>query len=207
MLQSRRQQDVRSANHVSTRRISMSIPQERLVANWWAGGDLPVRTDSRVTYLVDGRSAMLSMCIHFLKAHKYIYLGNWGITPLMEIVRGKDHRAGPDGSPEQEALLAWLRAEGLQEADIEFWRAHDLSVQAVLGYAVSRGVEVKVLIWDTIDISGLAHYNPKEAREQLAQVGVTCILDDSARGIVHHPVESLHQKISIVDATHAFVGG
>jgi phosphatidylserine/phosphatidylglycerophosphate/cardiolipin synthase-like enzyme len=36
---------------------------------------------------------------------------------------------------------------------------------------------------------------------------VTCILDDSARGIIHHPVESLHQKISIVDGTHAFVGG
>jgi len=185
----------------------MSTVDERTMTNWWATGDAPVHTDSRVTYLVDGRIAMFTMCLHFFKARRYIYLANWGITPGMELVRGPDHRAGPDGSPEQEALVAGLRAEGLQEADIAFWRTHDLSVQAVLGYAVSRGVEVKVLIWDTIDISGLAHYNPKEAREQLAQVGVTCILDDSARGIVHHPVESLHQKISIVDGTHAFVGG
>ncbi len=186
----------------------MSIPQERLVANWWAEGDLPVRTDSRVTYLVDGRTAMLSICIHFLKARNYIYLGNWGITPLMEIVRGKDHRAGPDGSPEQEALLTWLQAEGLQEADIAFWRTHDLSVQAVLGYAVSKGVEVKALLWDCIEIPIVAsHYSPKTAYEQLQQVGVTCLLDDSARGLLHHPAESLHQKITVVDGTHAFVGG
>ena len=187
----------------------MPIPEERLVANWWAGGDLPVHTDSRVTYLVDGRIAMLSMCIHFLKARNYIYLANWGITPGMEIVRGKDHRPGPDGSPEEEALLAWLRAEGLQEADIEFWRTHDLSVQAVLGYAVSKGVEVKALLWDCLEIPVVvaAHYSPKTAHEQLTQVGVTVILDDSARGLLHHPAESLHQKISIVDGTHAFVGG
>jgi phosphatidylserine/phosphatidylglycerophosphate/cardiolipin synthase-like enzyme len=185
----------------------MSTVNERTMTNWWATGDMPVHTDSRVTYLVDGRTAMLTMCLHFFKARKYIYLANWGMTPDMELVRGPDHRAGPDGSPEQEALIAGLRSEGLQEADIAFWCTHDLSVQAVLGYALSKGVEVKVLIWDTIDISGLAHYNPKEAHEQLAQVGVTCILDDSARGVIHHPVESLHQKISIVDGTHAFVGG
>jgi phosphatidylserine/phosphatidylglycerophosphate/cardiolipin synthase-like enzyme len=186
----------------------MSIPDERLAANWWADGDFPVRTDSRVTYIVDGRSAMLSMCLHFLKARDYIYLGYWGITPLMELVRGKDHRAGPDGSPVQEALLAWLQAEGLQEADIAFWQAHDLSVQAVLGYAVSKGVEAKVLLWDCIELPVVAaHYSPKNAYDQLTQVGVTCILDDSARGLLHHPAESLHQKIAVVDGTHALVGG
>ena len=36
---------------------------------------------------------------------------------------------------------------------------------------------------------------------------MSCILDDSAHGILHHPIESLHQKIAIVDGTHAFVGG
>ena len=186
----------------------MSIPEERLGVNWWAEGDLPVHTDSRATYLVDGRNAMLSMCIHFLKARNYIYLANWGITPLMELVRGKDHRPGPDGSPEQEALLAWLRAEGLQEADIAFWQAHDLSVQAVLGYAASKGVEVRALLWDCIDVPVLAsHYSPNTAHEQLQQAGITCVLDDSARGLLHHAAESLHQKISIVDGTHAFVGG
>ena len=185
----------------------MSTVNEQAMTNWWATGDTPVHTDSRVTYLVDGRTSMLTMCLHALKARRYIYLANWGMTPDMELVRGADHRAGPDGSPEQRALIAWLWAEGLQEADIAFWCMHDLSVQAVLGYAVRKGIEVKALIWDTIDVSGLAHYNPKEAHEQLAQIGVTCILDDSAHGIIHHPVESLHQKISIVDGTHAFVGG
>jgi len=185
----------------------MPATEEQTTLNWWASGDTPVRTDSRVTYLVDGRMAMLTMCLHFLKARSYIYLANWGMTPRMELVRGPDHRAGPDGSPEQEALLAWLRAEGLSEADITFWCTHDLTMQAVLGYAVSKGVEVKVLLWETIQVSGLAHYSPKEAHAELTQVEVTCMLDDSAHGILHHPVESLHQKISIVDGTHAFVGG
>jgi phosphatidylserine/phosphatidylglycerophosphate/cardiolipin synthase-like enzyme len=38
-------------------------------------------------------------------------------------------------------------------------------------------------------------------------MGVTCMLDDSSHGLLHHPVESLHQKIAVVDGTHAFVGG
>jgi hypothetical protein len=167
----------------------MQITEERMVDNWWADGDTPVRTDSRVKYLVDGRTTMFTMCIQFLKARKYIYLANWGMIPGMELVRGTDLRAGPDGSPEQEALHARLRAEGLDSADIDFWCTHDLSVQAVLGYVVTKGVEVKVLLWDTLVFPGLpVYYHPKEAKEQLEQVGVTCILDDSARVIMHHPM-------------------
>ncbi len=82
--------------------------------NWWAEGDTPVRHDSRVTYVTDGRAAMLLMCHHFIKAQRYIYLANWGMTAKMELVRGTDHRAGPDGSPEQKALLARLQTLGLQ---------------------------------------------------------------------------------------------
>lgn len=185
----------------------MSVPVEYSMKNWWASGDTPVRDDSRVTYLVDGRSFMLTLCLHFLRARKYIYLANWGLTPLMEIVRGKDQRAGPDGSPEQEALVAWLRAAGLEEADITFWSTYPLTMQAVLARAASRGVNVRALLWDSLPVPGLYYYKPGEAREQLEQVGVTCILDDSARGVFHHPVESLHQKISIVDGEYAFVGG
>ena len=185
----------------------MAVPNQQQM-NWWAEGDTPVRTDSRVTYLIDGRTAMLSMCRHFLLARKYIYVADWGMTPGLLMVRGLDHRAGPDGSPEQAALLAELRAEGIDGADLAFWCNHDLSVQAVLGYAVSKGVEVRVLLWDCLNILGLfSSYNPKVAHEQLTQVGVNCILDDSARGLLHHPVESLHQKIAVVDGTHAFVGG
>ena len=183
----------------------MSDAYERPVNNWWAEGDTPVRADSRVTYLVDGRTTMLTLCRHFLMAHKYIYIAGWGMTPEMKLVRGKDHRSGPDGSTEQEALLAELRAEGLQEAEIDFWCTHDLTVQAVLGLMVSKGVEVKVLLWDSSEM--FSHCNPRSAHQELTEVGVTCILDDSARGILHHPIESLHQKIAVVDGTHAFVGG
>ena len=185
----------------------MSTIEEQYQKNWWAAGDTPVRHDSRVTYFIDGRMAMLSMCYHYLKAQQYIYLANWGMTPGLEIVRGNDHRAGPDGSSEQEKLLATLRANGLQDADIEFWVTHKLTLQAVLGYAVSKGVEVKVLLWDCLEIPEFALYDPSESRDQLTSVGVTCLLDDSARGILHHPVKSLHQKVSVVDGTHAFVGG
>ncbi len=185
----------------------MSTLDEQYTKNWWAEGDTKVHQHSRVTYFIDGRMTMLSMCLHFIKAQKYIYLANWGMTPGLELVRGTDHRAGPDGSPEQEQLLAKPRANGLTEADIAFWCSHDLSVQAVLGYAVSKGIEVKVLLWDCLEIPEFALYNPTESRDQLTQVGVTCLLDDSARGIMHHPVESLHQKVSVVDGTHGFVGG
>ena len=154
----------------------MSAHNEQPVNNWWAEGDTPVHADSHVTYLVDAHSAFLSMCRHFLMARKYIYIAAWGLTPLMELVRGADQRAGPDGSPEQEALLAELRTEGLQEAEIDFWCTHDLTVQAVLGSMVSKGVEVKALIWASSEL--FSHYDPKAAHEELTQVGVSCILDD-----------------------------
>jgi phosphatidylserine/phosphatidylglycerophosphate/cardiolipin synthase-like enzyme len=183
----------------------MSTSNEQQNDIWWAEGDTPVRNDSRVSYLVDARSTLLTMCRHFLMARDYIYIACWGITPTMKLVRGRDHRAGPDGSDEQEALLAELRAEGLQEAEIDFWCSHDLTVQVVLSHAVSKGVEVKALIWACPEL--FSHYHPKVAEKQLSEVGVTCILDDSSHGILHHPIESLHQKIVVVDGTHAFVGG
>jgi phosphatidylserine/phosphatidylglycerophosphate/cardiolipin synthase-like enzyme len=182
----------------------MPIPAEHLAKDWWAEGDTNVHSDSRVTFFVDGCMTMLSMCRHFLKASRYIYLANWGIKADIELVRGSDHRAGPDGSPAQEKLLAELRTSGLQEADITFWRTHTLSLENVLGYAVSKGVEVKVLIWNNPDVTTRTY--PKEADKQLQQVGVNSLLDDSAL-ILQHPAESLHQKISIVDGTHAFLGG
>jgi len=176
-----------------------------MINNWWAEGDTPVHADSRVTYLVDGHTTLLTKCRHFLMARRYIYFANWGITPSMELVRGKDQRAGPEGSPEQEALVAELRAEGLQQAEIDFWCSHNLTAQTVLGYMVNKGVEVKGLIWECSKI--FSHYNPKVAYQELVEVGVTCILDDSTRGLLHHPIEALHQKIAVVDGTHAFVGG
>ena len=60
--------------------------------------DTPVHANSQVTYLVDAHSTFITMCRHFLMARKYIYIAAWGITPLMELVRGTDQRAGPDGS-------------------------------------------------------------------------------------------------------------
>ncbi|HEX5157904.1 MAG TPA: phospholipase D family protein [Ktedonobacterales bacterium] len=175
------------------------------MSNWWAEGDTPVHADSQVAYAIDAHATFLTMCRQFLMARKYIYIAAWGITPLMKLVRGTDQRAGPDGSPEQETLLAELRAEGLQQAEIDFWCAHDLTVQAVLGYAVAKGVEVKVLVWSSSEF--FSHFDPRAAQEQLAAVGVSCILDDSSHGIRHHPIESLHQKLAVIDGTRAFVGG
>jgi len=180
----------------------MSVEQREL--HWWSEGDMPVRTDSQVTFLVDGRHAMWTMCLHFLAARQYIYLANWGITPAMQLVRGSDHRAGPDGSPEQNMLIEELQAAGLSPNDIQFWTTHDLTVQNVLGYIVSKGVTVKVLLWACPE--AFSHYSPKTAHEQLTAVGVQCILDDSASRLPH-PSESLHQKISVVDGQYAFVGG
>jgi phosphatidylserine/phosphatidylglycerophosphate/cardiolipin synthase-like enzyme len=183
----------------------MSTQKEQPLNNWWAEGDSPVHSDSRVAYAVDAHSTFLGMCSHFLLARQYIYIAAWGMTPLMELVRGTDQRAGPDGSPEQEALRAELREEGLDEAEIDFWCSHALTVQAVLGYMASKGVEIKVLIWASNE--RFSHCDPQAAQEQLTQVGVTCLLDDSSHGILHHPIESLHQKMVVVDGAYAFVGG
>lgn len=177
-------------------------------SGWWARGDTPVhRGDSRVSYFVDGRSTLFVLCCAFLKARSSIYLANWGMTADLELVRGKDLRAGPDGSSEQEALLALLRAEELQEEAIHFWCTHQLTIKEVLGYAVQRGVDVKVLLWNSLPLPSYSHYFPRRTHDALCQAGVTCLLDDSARGILHHPAESLHQKLSVIDSQWAFVGG
>lgn len=172
--------------------------------NWWAEGDMPVREDSQVTALIDGRHAMWTMCVHFLNARKSIYLANWGISAHMLLVRGSDHRAGPDGSPEQNALIEELRAAGLSTEDIIFWCSQELTLQNVLGHAVKKGVDVKALLWACPE--AFSHYSPKAAHEHLTKVGVNCLLDGSASRLPH-PSESLHQKITIVDSQYAFVGG
>ncbi|MEO7020471.1 MAG: phospholipase D family protein [Ktedonobacteraceae bacterium] len=184
----------------------MNIDKHEL--DWWASGDTPVhRGDTQVSYFIDGCSTMFAQCCAFLKARSTIYLANWGMTADLELVRGKEHRAAPDGSPEQEALLNLLRAEGLQEDEIAFWCTHQLTVQEVLGYAVSRGVDVKVLLWHSLPLPSYSHYYPKATRDALSEVGVACLLDNSARGLLHHPAASLHQKLSVVDSKWAFVGG
>ena len=181
-------------------------PKDEL--QWWAQGDTAVhRGDSRVSYFVDGRSALFALCCAFLKARSSLYLANWGMTTELELVRGKEHRAGPDKSLEQEALLALLHAEGLQDEEILFWCTHRLSVKEVLGYAVSRGVDVKVLLWNSLPLPGYSHYSPHLTHKVLREVGVRCLLDNNARGVLHHPAESLHQKLSIVDNRWAFIGG
>ncbi len=165
---------------------------------------MPVRADSQVTFLVDGRHTMWTMCLHFLQARHSIHLANWGITPQMLMVRGSDHRAGPDGSPEQQALITALRDAGLSAEDIEFWTTQELTIQNVLGHSVKKGVDVKVLLWACPEL--FSHYSPKTAHEQLTAVGVHCILDESANR-AQHIAESLHQKTSIIDSQYAFVGG
>jgi phosphatidylserine/phosphatidylglycerophosphate/cardiolipin synthase-like enzyme len=177
---------------------------EQTELHWWAEGDTPVRTDSQVTFLVDGRHAMWTMCLHFLKARESIYLANWGITPQMLMVRGTDQRAGPDGSPEQERLVEELHMAGLAQDEIQFWCNQQLTLQNVLEHAIQKGVDVKVLLWACPEV--FSHYSPKTAHEQLTQVGVQCLMDDSASRLPH-PSESLHQKISIVDSQYAFAGG
>ncbi|GCE04613.1 phospholipase D-like domain-containing protein [Dictyobacter aurantiacus] len=172
---------------------------------WWSSTDYPVREMQRLAFLIDGRMTMLEMCHRFLSAQKTIYIASWGLSPDLPMVRGKHHRAGEDGSLEQEDLLRWLRDKGLSEADIQFWQKCDtLSVVNVLGYAVSKGVDVRVMLWDALSIPFLA--GPRQVREALEAVGVHCLLDDSHMTI-KHPIASLHQKAVTIDSRIAFAGG
>ncbi len=182
----------------------MQIPAELTAKNWWTIDDIPIRNDSQVSFLIDGRHTLWTMCLHLLTARRDIYLGHWGLTPLMQLIRGLDRLAGPEGSPARQLCTEELQATGLSAEDITFWYTYELTLQNVLGYAVSKGVDVKVLLWDCPEV--FSHYSPKTAHKELIAVGVKCLLDDSARHLPH-PSESLHQKIMVVDGTYAFVGG
>jgi phosphatidylserine/phosphatidylglycerophosphate/cardiolipin synthase-like enzyme len=177
---------------------------------WWASEDTPVRNAPRVAFLIDGRMTMLEMCIHFLLAREYIHVAAWGLSPELLLVRGKHHRAGEDGTAKQEELLAWLRAKGLEEQDLHFWQqCEELSVLNVLSYAVKKGVDVRILLWDTYDIPPFQPTQPppKQVQETCEPAGILCLLDDSHKGILNHPLEALHQKTVVVDGHFAFVGG
>src|ERR1700682_1542732 len=88
------------------------------MAHWWASGDMPVGDVPRLAFLIDGRMTMLEMCLAFLCARQSIYITAWGLSPEILLVRGKHKCAGADGAPEQEELLAWLRAKGLAEEEL-----------------------------------------------------------------------------------------
>ena len=175
---------------------------------WWALGDAPVRVAETLTPLVDGRAAMLAMCAAFLSAKETIWLADWDLHARLLMVRGRDQRAGADGSPEQEALVERLRAAGLDNAAIALWTAGQLRVVDVLGFAAGRGVDVRVLLWDPYDPRGSVHMvnNPTEQQRLLQARGVKCQLDKASRSLLH-VAQALHQKCSTVDRLIAFVGG
>ena len=176
--------------------------------HWWASDDIPVRDVPRLAFLVDGRMTMLEMCIAFLRATHSIHITAWGISPELLLVRGKHKCAGSNGSPEQEELLTWLRAKGLSEEELLFWQQCDeLSVANVLSYAVNKGVDVRVLLWDTYSLPAQPVPDPKNVHDILESLGIQCLLDDSHKGILNHPLMAHHQKTSIVDGQLAFVGG
>lgn len=175
-------------------------------SSWWAVGDAPVRGGSGAHPLIDGRAAMLAMCRAFLTAKRFILLAAWDIRADLLMVRGEDVRLGDDMHPKQRALLAGLRAEGLDDAAITFWDTHPLRVADVLGFAVTRGARVGVLLWDAYHLNSHLTNDPRHEQAALAAHGVDCLLDDSSRRITHMS-QSLHQKCAVVDGRVAFVGG
>ncbi|GCE27385.1 phospholipase [Dictyobacter alpinus] len=173
---------------------------------WWAEGDTPVHNkDSRVTYFVDGEAVLLEMCLCFMRAKHVIYLANWGMEPDLLLVRGTALLVEQENEDLRAEYCAYLRSQGLQEADIQFWLTHRLSVKEVLGYAVSKGVTVKVLLWKANP--AFAVYDSHAAVEKLKEYDVAALEDDSSLGVLHHQIESLHQKVTVVDHGIAFVGG
>jgi len=176
--------------------------------DWWAHGDAPVRVAQTLVPLVDGRAAMLAMCAAFLAAKESIWLADWDMHARLQMVRGHDRRAGKDGSPEQHALIARLRAAGLDDEAIGLWESGRLRVMDVLGFAARRGVDVHVLLWAPFNPSGLAHIinNPADQRRILEARGVHCRLDKSSRS-PFHVAQALHQKCAVVDGKLAFAGG
>ncbi len=180
--------------------------QETLTDGWWATGEMPVRNASRLAFLIDGRMTMLEMCLSFLRARNSIYITAWGLSPELLLVRGKHKCAGSTGSQEQEELLTWLRARGLAEDELHFWQHCDeLSVTNVLSYAVSKGTDARVLLWDAYPLP--SQPDAKKVQDMLEPLGIRCLLDDSYKGLLNHPLMAHHQKTAVVDSRLAFVGG
>ena len=175
---------------------------------WWARGDAPVRVADAVVPLIDGRAGMLAMCVAFLGARRSIWLADWDLHARLLLVRGRDQRAGPDGSAEQERLIASLRAAGLDDDALALWRTGRLRVMDVLGFAARRGVDVRVLIWSPFNPFGLFHItNDPSVQQRLLEVrGVACRQDKSSRS-PFHVAQALHQKCAVVDDVLAFAGG
>ncbi|HLZ22104.1 MAG TPA: phospholipase D-like domain-containing protein [Ktedonobacterales bacterium] len=190
------------------RRIERMLAGEVTGNEWWAVGDAPVRVAEALAPLVDGRSAMLAMCVAFLTAKHTIWLADWSLHAQLLMVRGKDQRAGRDGSPEQHALIERLRAAGLDEDALALWSAGRLRVMDVLGFAAQRGVDVRVLLWDPFDPFGRVHIvnDPRKQQKLLESCGVHCRLDKNSRS-PFHVAQALHQKCAVVDGYTAFVGG
>lgn len=175
---------------------------------WWSLGDAPVRTAEVVVPLVDGRAAMLGMCAAFLSAQRSIWLADWDMHAELIMVRGRDARAGKDGSPEQEALLSRLRAIGLDDEAIALWTSGRARVVDVLGHAARRGVDVHVLLWYPFNPFGMLHIvnDPRKNRKLLEAQGIQVRLDKSSRSIFH-VAQALHQKCAAVDGRVSFAGG
>ncbi|HEX8034874.1 MAG TPA: phospholipase D-like domain-containing protein [Ktedonobacterales bacterium] len=184
----------------------VEIKDEQQVHDWWANDDFPVRDGCRVEPLIDGRAAMLAMCRAFLGAKNYILLAGWDLRADLPMVRGGDVRLGADESPQQHALLAHLREEGLDDEAIALWKSERLRVVDVRAFAARRGVRIGVLLWDAFHFGCHITNNPVKQREMLASVGVDCLLDDSSRKITHMS-QSLHQKCAVVDGRIGFLGG
>ncbi len=175
---------------------------------WWARGDAPVRAADAVVPLIDGRAGMLAMCVAFLSAKRSIWLADWDLHARLLMVRGRDQRAGPDGSAEQERLLSSLRTAGLDDAALALWTSGRLRVMDVLGFAAQRGVEVRVLIWSPFNPFGLFHITNNATTQQrlLAVRDVACRQDKSSRS-PFHMAQALHQKCAVIDDNIAFAGG
>jgi phosphatidylserine/phosphatidylglycerophosphate/cardiolipin synthase-like enzyme len=175
---------------------------------WWAHGDAPVRVAEALVPLVDGRSAMLAMCAAFLTAKQSIWLAGWSLHAQLHMVRGRDQRAGKDGTPEQYALIERLRAAGLDREAIGLWESGGLRVVDVLGFAARRGVQVRVLLWGPFNPGGFVHMVGDTGQQQrlFREHGVDCRLDKSNRSPLH-VAQALHQKCAVVDGHIAFLGG
>jgi phosphatidylserine/phosphatidylglycerophosphate/cardiolipin synthase-like enzyme len=176
--------------------------------SWWAHGDSDVGIAEALAPLVDGRAAMLAMCVAFLTAKQSIWLADWSLHAKLRMVRGHDQRAGKDGSPEQNTLIERLRAAGLDDEAIALWQSSELRVMDVLGFAAKRGVQTHVLLWGPYNPGGLFHMvgDPDEQQRLLRPLGVDCRLDKSNLSPLHI-AQALHQKCAVVDSKIAFVGG
>ena len=163
---------------------------------WWSSTSFaPPRAGNDVDFFVDGKEYFDRVYRAFNAAKKYIYITDWKLNPYAVLVR--------DAKPAEPWYPETAQNDPLVPKPSPGW--YERSVGDVLAAAVKRGVDVRVLLWDSASVA-----------DNVDDMTACYLMERGVAVAAHNPkgkdnVGGLawthHQKTAMVDGEVAFVGG